>query len=450
MILIRHLRALFLACWIVGPLAAEEPVKIGPKLKETQGLVEKRIDTEKDALVALYKELHQNPELSLQEVKSAARMAKELQTLGFTVTEKVGGTGVVGILKNGNGPTILVRADMDGLPVVEKTGLAYASKVMTKDRSGKEVGVMHACGHDMHMTCWVGTARVLSDLKDRWQGTLVFIAQPGEEIGVGAKAMLNDGLYKRFPKPDYCLALHCDSSLQVGQINFTEGLAMANVDTMDITVKGKGGHGAAPHTTVDPILLSAKIIMDLQTIISRERNPVDPAVITVGSIHGGTKHNIIPNEVKLQLTIRTTNDATRKHVLEAIERIVKAAAMGARAPDPEITLAAEEFTPRLVNEKNLTRKTIGLFKELLGEGNVHERPAMMGGEDFSRYGRDGEIPIFMYFLGTISEDRVREANRMGGKPLPSMHADGYFPAPEPSVRTGVKTLSMAVLNLIGK
>ena len=309
---------------------------------------------------------------------------------------------------------------------------------------------MHACGHDVHMTCWVGTARVLKAMKDKWQGTLVFIAQPAEEIGAGAKLMLDDGLFKRFPKPDYCLALHSDSLLEVGHINYSDGLAMANVDTIDVLVKGKGGHGAAPHTTIDPVVLSAKIILDLQTIVSRERNPVEPAVITVGSIHGGTKHNIIPNEVKLQLTVRTTTDAMRKHVLEGIERICKAAAMGAGAPAPEIKYFPDEFTPRLVNDSKLTRKTIALFKEVLGEDKLHERPPIMGGEDFSRYANNGEIPIFMYFLGTIDADRVAAAKREGGKPLPSMHSDSYYPVPEPSIRTGVKTMSLAVLNLIGK
>jgi hippurate hydrolase len=291
---------------------------------------------------------------------------------------------------------------------------------------------------------------VLKAMKDKWQGTLVFIAQPAEEIGAGAKLMLDDGLFKRFPKPDYCLALHSDSLLEVGHINYSDGLAMANVDTIDVLVKGKGGHGAAPHTTIDPVVLAARIILDPQTIVSRERNPVEPAVITVGSIHGGTKHNIIPNEVKLQLTVRTTTDPMRKHVLDAIERVCKAAALGANAPVPEIKYFPDEFTPRLVNDSKLTRKTIGLFKDVLGEDKIHEKPPMMGGEDFSRYARNGEIPIFLYFLGTIDSDRVAASKKEGGKPLPSMHSDSYYPVPEPSVKTGVKTMSLAVLNLVGK
>ena len=443
--------AVLLLGFVAGPVAAAEPnPALSSELKERIAVVEKLVTGEGKALLDLYKNLHGNPELSLQEEKSAAKMAKELEKLGFEVTAKVGGTGVVGVLKNGKGPTVLVRTDLDALPVVEQTGVPYASQVKVRDKMGREVGVMHACGHDVHMTSWVGTARVLTAMKDKWQGTLVFIAQPAEEIGKGARMMLEDGLYKRFPKPDVCLALHCDSLLEVGHINYSDGLAMANVDTLDVLVKGKGGHGAAPHTTIDPIVLSARIIIDLQTIISRERNPVEPAVITVGSIHGGTKHNIIPNEVRLQITVRTTTDAMRKHVLEGIERVCKAAAMGARAPEPEIKYYPDEFTPKLVNDGKLTRKTIALFKEVLGEDKIHERPVTMGGEDFSRYANNGEIPIFMYFLGTIDADRVAAAKRDGGKPLPSMHSDSFYPIPEPSIATGVKTMSLAVLNLMGK
>jgi hippurate hydrolase len=261
--------------------------------------------------------------------------------------------------------------------------------------------------------------------------------------------MLEDGLFKRFPKPDYCLALHCDARTQYGTVSYTQGLALANVDSVDIIVRGKGGHGAAPHTTVDPIVLAARIILDLQTIVSREVNPTDPAVVTVGSIHGGSKHNIIPSEVKLQITVRTTKDSVRKHVLEAIERIAKAAAEGARAPEPTVKVDPGEFTPALVNDSALAAKTVAMFKEVLGQDNVKERPPVMGGEDFSRYGREG-VPIFLYFLGTLSPERVAESQREGGKPLPSLHSDLYYPIPEPTIKTGVLTMTMAVLNLMGK
>jgi len=447
MTLCRSLSAAVILLAIGPAVLADEPDK--EKLKGRAGEVEKRVAAEYDNLEALYKYLHTHPELSLQEEKTSARLAKELKAIGFEVTEKVGGYGVVGVLKNGKGSTVLVRTDMDALPVTEATGLPYASKERVRDKNGNEVGVMHACGHDLHMAAWTGTARVLASMKDRWSGTLVFIAQPAEEIGTGARLMLEAGLFKKFPKPDYCLALHCNPLFPHGHVGFTEGLALANVDSVDVVVKGKGGHGAAPHTTVDPVVLAARVVLDLQTIVSRETNPTDPVVVTVGSIHGGTKHNIIPNEVKLQLTVRTTKDATRKHTLEAIERIAKAAAQGAGAPEPVVKVDLGEFTPALVNETKLTRKTVGLFKEVLGAEKVHERPPVMGGEDFSRYGRDG-IPIFMYWLGTLPPERIAEAAKEGGKPLPSLHSDVYYPIPEPSIKTGVKTMTLAVLNLVGK
>jgi hippurate hydrolase len=421
----------------------------GAALKTRQEAVSKRLATDIGRLEVLYRHLHAHPELSLQEEQTAARLAAELKEARFEVTTKVGGHGVVGVLKNGPGPTVLVRADMDALPVTEQTGLGYASKVRARDRSGNEVGVMHACAHDMHMACWVGTARTLVALKDEWQGTLVFIAQPAEEIGTGARLMLADGLFTRFPKPDYCLALHCSNELAHGHVGYTEGLALANVDSVDILVRGKGGHGAAPHTTVDPIVLAARIVLDLQTIVSREVNPLDPAVVTVGAIHGGTKHNIIPNEVHLQLTVRTTKDSVRKHVLEAIERVAKGAAQAARAPEPVVKVDPGEFTPALVNDTALTRKTVALFKEALDEDKVHERRPIMGGEDFARYGRAG-VPIFLYWLGTQPPDRVAEAKREGGRPLPAMHSDAYYPVPEPTLKTGVTTMTLAVLNLLGK
>jgi hippurate hydrolase len=336
---------------------------------------------------------------------------------------------------------------MDALPVEEQTGLPYASKVRARDKNGNDVGVMHACGHDMHMTCWVGTARVLVKMKDQWQGTLVFIGQPAEEVGAGARLMLEDGLFKRFPKPDYCLALHCEAQRAHGEVGFTEGIALANVDSVDITVRGKGGHGAWPQTTIDPIVLASRIVLDLQTIVSREINPVDPAVVTVGSIHGGTKHNIIPNEVKLQVTVRTTKDEVRKHVLDAIARIAKGDAQTARAPEPIIKVDPGEFTPALVNDKELTHKTVAVLKNVLGAAKVGERQPLMGGEDFSRYGREG-IPIFLFWLGTVAPERVAAANKENGEPLPSLHSDHYYPVPEPSIKTGVLSMSMAVMNLM--
>jgi hippurate hydrolase len=376
-------------------------------------------------------------------------MVKELKAAGFEVTEKVGGHGVVGVLRNGPGPTVMVRTDMDALPIEERTGLPYASRERQRDRDGHEVGVMHACGHDLHMACWAGTARVLTRLKDRWRGTLVFIGQPAEENGAGARLMLEAGLFRRFPRPDYGLALHCDARYPYGHVAYTEGQALANVDSVDIVVRGKGGHGAAPHLTVDPVVLAARLVLDLQTIVSRETEPNYPVVVTVGSIHGGTRHNIIPGEVKLQVTVRTTNDSVRKETLAAIERLARANAQGARAPDPLIRVRHEEFTPALVNNQALAQRTVAVFREVLGPEYVHEEKPVMGGEDFSRYGREG-VPIFLFWLGTNAPEHWAEAKREGGRPNPPLHADQYCPVSGPALKTGVLTMSMAVLNLVGK
>jgi amidohydrolase len=417
-------------------------------LAAAKPLIEKRVATELPDLVALYKHIHSHAELSLQEEQTGLRLAKELRAAGFDVTERFGGHGVVGVLKNGPGPTILVRADMDALPIVEETGLPYASNVRTRDADGREIGVMHACGHDANVACLVGTARVLSGLKDRWQGTLLFIGQPAEEIGAGAKTMLDAGLFKKFPRPDYGLALHCDGRYPHGVVNWRSGQMQANVDSVDITVRGKGGHGAAPHVTIDPIVIAARIILDLQTLVSRERNPSEPAVVTVGSIHGGTKHNIIPDDVKLQLTVRTMNDQARKEVLEGIVRIAKAAALAAKAPEPIIRHDPDSYTPALVNDPEMTKRFVKLFQSALGPDRVVERPMSMGGEDFSRFHLAG-IKTFYWHLGSVSPERYEEAQK-GGKQLPSTHSAFYWPVPEPTIRTGVLTMSLAVLELAGK
>ncbi len=428
-------------------LSVAEPGK--QTVAERSAAIRAKLATEYGRLEELYKELHANPELSSMEVQTAGRMAKQLTSLGFQVTTGVGGTGVVGILKNGPGPIVMVRTDLDALPVTEATGVPYASRVRTRDKHGNEVGAMHACGHDMHMTCWAGTAAVLASMKDRWSGTLMFVGQPAEETGIGARRMLEDGLFARFPKPDFALALHCDARLPAGHIAYTSDLAMANVDSVDIVVKGRGGHGSAPHTAIDPIVLAARIVLDLQTIVSRETNPLDPCVVTVGSIHGGTKHNIIPNDVKLQITVRSTKDKVRKHTLDAISRIAKAAALSANAPEPSVTIDHSEFTPALINEKVLTSKTANVFRQLIGPENVEERPPLMGGEDFSRYGRAG-VPIFLYWLGTIDAERYAAAEKPGATPLPSIHSDSFWPTPKPSIELGVMSMSQAVLNLVGK
>ncbi len=433
-------------CLVVIPPVFAGDAKRGRKL--LVALIQEKSDIEAASLLALYKHIHAYPELAFQEEQTAARIVKELRGVGFEVTEKVGGTGVVGVLKNGVGPTIMVRADMDALPIIEATGLAYASKLRARDKDGLDVGIMHACGHDMNVACLVGTARVMASMKDRWKGTLVLIGQPAEEIGAGAKAMLEDGFLKRVPRPDFALALHCDGRYPAGHVNFREGQMQANVDSVDIHVKGKGGHGAAPHATIDPIVIAARIILDLQTIVSRERNPLEPAVVTVGAIHGGTKHNIIPDDCKMQLTVRTMNDKARAEVLESIARIAKAAALAGRAPDPIVTLRNESFTPALVNEKELTQKVVAVFKDVIGPERVHERPMSMGGEDFSQFTRAG-LRTFYWHLGTADPVKFAESKK-GGKALANTHSPYYAPVPEPTLRTGVLTMSMAIMELINE
>jgi amidohydrolase len=437
-----RLLALFAAVVAMASVGAGE----GEKWQARRQLIQARLDQEVPDLEKLYDHLHAHPELAFNEEQTAARMAQELKRLGFEVTPKVGGHGVVGVFKNGAGPTVMVRTDMDALPITEKTGLAYASKVRTRDKDGNDVGVMHACGHDMHMTCWVGTARTLVALKDQWQGTVVFIGQPAEEVGGGARRMIDDGLFKRFPRPDYCLGLHCAPNMAHGHIGYSEGLLLANVDTVDITVLGKGGHGSAPHLTIDPIVIAARIVLDLQTLVSRERNPQDPAVVTVGSIHGGTKHNIIPSEVKLQITVRSFTDEVRKNLLEGIQRISKAAALAAKAPEPMVQIEADDWCPALYNTPAVAKKTASLFRDVLGKDNIHEIPPIMGGEDFARYGRAG-VPIFFYFLGTADPAKY-EASKKGGPQLSGMHTDTYYPVPQPSIRMGVTSMSLAVMNLM--
>ena len=400
----------------------------------------------------LYKHLHANPELSFHEKASSKRMAEELRISGFTVTENIGGYGVVGVLKNGEGPTVLVRADMDALPIVEATNLPYASKVKTKDAEGNEVGVMHACGHDMHMTVWAGTARNLVARKSEWSGTLVFIGQPAEERSGGAKAMLADGLFEKFPVPDYALALHVSSGLPAGQIGLCAEYAMANVDMVDISITGHGGHGAYPHTTIDPIVLSARLILDFQTIISREISPLDPGVLTVGSIHGGSKGNVIPNEVKLELTLRSYKDEVRTAILDKIKRICRGVGLSAGLHEDELPVVTvrNESTPALFNNESLVETLFPVFQSTIGEDQVLMLPSVMGGEDFGRYGRtEDKVPILLYWLGSVDPNFVEKTKAEGGT-LPSLHSNKYAPLPVPTIRTGVATMTAGVMHLLKK
>ncbi len=412
--------------------------------------LERAVAGEYALLDSLYKHLHAHPELSFYEYETARRLASELRALGFEVTEQVGGTGVVGVLRNGEGPVVLVRTDMDALPVVEATGLPYASTVRTRDEAGQEVGVMHACGHDVHMTVWLGTARVLARHRDRWSGTLVFIGQPAEERSGGAKAMLADGLYERFPYPDYALALHVSSNLPAGTLGYCPGYAMANVDMVDIVVRGRGGHGAYPHTTIDPVVLSARIITTLQTIVSRELSPIEPAVVTVGAIHGGTKGNVIPDEVHMQLTLRSYKEEVRLALIEKIERICRGEAIAAGLPEammPEISVRPEH-TPALYNDPMLTEAVVQVFRQTFGAERVVRLEPEMVGEDFARYGlTEPRVPLFMFRLGAADPERVAAAAR-GEAALPSLHSARFAPLPEPTIRTGVVAMTQAVLHLL--
>lgn len=408
------------------------------------------IAKEKESLIGLYQHLHANPELSFHEEKTSQRMAEEMRKIGLDVTEKIGGWGVVAVLKNGPGKTILVRTDLDALPVREITGLPFASKVKTKDDLGNEVSVMHACGHDMHMTCWVGTARALVAMKDQWKGTLVFIGQPAEERSGGAAPMIKDGLFEKFPKPDVCLALHCASELAAGTLGITPGGATASVDNIDIIVNGVGGHGAQPQATKDPIVIASQLVIALQTIASRETHPLDAVVVTVGSIHGGTKHNIISDKVELQLTVRTTSEETRYKVLEAIKRIARGVGLTAGLPEdllPEVK-TNDLYTPVLMNNDTITKKLTGLLEDTFGKDNMKERKPTMGGEDFSRYGMTADkIPICMFWLGATPAAKVKEAEKTNQQ-LPSLHSPFFRPDAEPAVETGIKAMTLAVLECL--
>src|SRR6266403_2389768 len=395
-------------------------------------------DAELPSLLTIYKDVHSHPELSGREERTAALVAKELRAAGCEVTEHFGtyddpklkAYGVVGVMKNGDGPTVLVRTDMDALPVEEETGLPYASKVVAKNDEGKDVHVMHACGHDVHVAAFIGTARALGKLKDQWHGTIVFVAQPAEEIGAGARALLKDGLYDRFGKPNFALGFHDKADVQIGHIAVTGSYASANVDSVDVTVRGVGGHGAYPHKIKDPIVLAAEIINAWQTIASRENNPLDPIVVTVGSIHGGTKHNIIPDEVKMQLTVRTYKADVRERVLAAIERIAKGCAAAAGLPSdktPTVTVLRDQFTPATYNNPELTKRLVPVWKKALGDQNVEMAEPTMGGEDFSEFSLlpEHSIPAVDFHAGAVDPAKIAESKKPGASPLPSLHSSKF-------------------------
>jgi hippurate hydrolase len=437
-------------------IAASVPVAIAQNSS-----VDAKVDRELPSLVSTYKALHAAPELSHHEDKTAALLANELRGAGYDVTEHVGkysnpqwqGHGIVAVLKNGAGPTVLVRADMDALPVEEATGLPYSSHVRTKNDAGVDVGVMHACGHDIHVTSLIGTAKLLASMKDQWHGTLVLIGQPSEETIDGAKSMLAGGLYSRIPKPDFALALHDSSEIETGKIGYTSGYALAASNAVEVTIRGRGAHGSRPEVSKDPIVLAAEFIMAIQTIVSRENSPFDPAVVTVGTIHGGTKGNIIPDEVHLQLTVRTYKDEVRQHILASLDRIAKGIALAGGVPEdraPIVKASENEATPAMYNDPSLTEREVAALNRALGADNVVPRSPVMGSEDFGQFGLEGhKIPTFMFMVGAIDADRIATSEKTG-VPLPSLHSALFWPVPEPTIRTGVRAMSVAVLELMKK
>src|SRR5881398_1166455 len=402
-------------------------------------------DAELPSLLAIYKDIHTRPELSGYEERTAALVVKELRAAGCQVTEHVGkyensklkGYGVVGVMKNGDGPTVLVRTDMDALPVTEDTGLPYASKAVAQNDEGKEVHVMHACGHDAHIAAFIGTVRALAKLKDQWHGTIVFVAQPAEETGNGARALLKNGLYEKFGKPNFALGFHDKADLETGHIGVTEGYTYANVDSVDVTVRGVGGHGAYPHKTKDPIVLAAEMINAWQTIASRENDPLNPIVVTVGSIHGGTKHNIISDEVKMQLTVRTYKPDVRERVLAAINRIAKGCATAAGLPPdkmPEVNVLHAEHVNAVYNNPELTKRVKATLKSAIGDENVVDKDPTMAGDDFSEFSLpDHSIPACMFNVGAVDPAKAAEAKKTGAS-LPSLHSSKFLPLPEPTIR----------------
>ncbi len=403
-------------------------------------------------LMDLYRDLHANPELSMQEVRTPAKLAPEVRKLGFNVTEHVGKTGIVAVMKNGPGPVLLIRADMDALPVREQTGLPFASHVRGKTLDGQDTDVMHACGHDTHITTWLGTARRLAAMKDQWSGTVVMVLQPGEEIGQGAKAMLNDGLFTRFPKPDVMLAFHDSASLPAGVIGITPGYAMANIDSVDMTVKGIGGHGAYPYTTKDPIVLASRIVMALQTLVSRENNPLDPAVVTVGSFHSGTKHNIIPDEAKLQLTVRSYTPEVRKLLLDGIRRIARGEAIAAGLPEDKMPVVTLEpiSGDATFNTEQLSGHLLELFGSHFGKDRVVKSRPVMASEDFGQFWlTDKSKQSVLFWVGGVPRAKWDAAGGDETK-LPSLHSPFWAPEAETVISTATEAMTVAALDILRK
>jgi amidohydrolase len=431
------LAAMLLASAMLSPAAAQE--------------LNQAIGRDLPNLMELYRDLHANPELSMQETRSAAKMAEEARRAGFTVTTGVGGTGVVAVLENGPGPVLMLRADMDALPVEERTGLPFASRARGTTREGLETGIMHACGHDTHMTAWVGTARRLAAMRASWSGTLVMIAQPGEETSQGAKAMLEDGLLTRFPRPTHAIAFHDSATLPAGMIGWSDGPALANVDSVDMVVRGVGGHGAAPHTTRDPIVLASRIVTSLQTLVSRELDPLDSAVVTVGSFQAGTKHNIISDEARLLITVRSYTPEVRRMLLDGIARIARGEAIAAGVPQdrmPTVTVREPEATPATVNTDALTRATMERFRAHFGAERVRPMRPVMAGEDFGRFRLAAPgLESLIFWVGGVPQARWDAANGNMAS-LPSLHSPFWAPDAQPVIATATEAMVVAALGVL--
>jgi len=443
----RRLLAGAAALLAAGPVgAAGDEVVATPEASDARS-VSDWVEGHLAEVLADYRDLHAHPELSGEETRTAARVAESLRAAGFDVSEGVGGTGVVGVLENGPGRTLLIRGDMDGLPVAEETGLPYASRVRVEREGGGEVGVMHACGHDVHTANLLGVARLLADLRSEWAGTVLIVAQPAEEVGRGALAMIRDGLFERFPRPEAAIALHVESELPAGHVAVVPGWATANVDSVDVTIHGRGGHGARPHRAADPVVAAAHLVTALQTLVSRRVDPLAPAVVTVGSIHGGHKHNVIPDEVHLQLTVRSYADEVRELLIGGIQQLARDTCASFQCAAPPTVAVKADYTPAGYNDPLLTESAASLFGGLFGAERVHRLEPSMGGEDFGRYARTLEAPGLQFRLGTASDERWRRRHE---EPLPSLHSSRFAPDPEPTLRTGLRALAGLALALLAE
>jgi amidohydrolase len=429
--------------WICGVLVASLLIVAAATARADDGAAQ--VNAIYPGIEKLYIELHRNPELAFHEKRTATTIAARVKALGYTVTTGVGGTGVVAILKNGPGPVVMLRTELDALPIEEKTGLPFASAVKTKNDAGETVPVSHMCGHDLHMAAWVGTAELMVKNRDRWSGTLVLVGQPAEEIVAGATAMIRDGLFTRFPKPDFALGMHDEPSLAAGVVGFHAGYFRAASTGLDMTIFGRGGHGAYPQTTIDPVVIAARIIVGLQTIVSRENHPLDPAVITVGSIHGGSASNIIPDQVKLQITVRSLAPEVHKRLLAAIAREAKGEALAANAPrDPLIETKSN--TDAVYNDPELTKRVVAAAGAALGSDRVVEMPAQMGGEDFSQFGLAGVHAVLLH-VGAVDAAKLAESRRTG-VPLPGLHSQLWAPEREPTLKAAIRAETAILIDLM--